>query len=153
MNISTHVLSEGGTFVAKIFHGRDVGLLYGQLRLLFDRVSVAKPPTSCNSSIEAFVVCQGFKGGKEFTDLPLEGGFEPSPSADDSIISGSGERVRVGTGDNNDRDRNSAVDDDARSQCMTTKTTREKTSLDLVAPPISPPFEKSAANGKGDEKK
>ena len=44
------------------------------------------------------MVCQGFKGGKEFTDLPLESGFEPSPSADDSIISGGGERVRVGTG-------------------------------------------------------
>ena len=43
------------------------------------------------------MVCQGFKGGKEFTDLPLEGGFEPSPSADDSIISGDGDRVRVGT--------------------------------------------------------
>ena len=90
MNISTHVLSEGGTFVAKIFCGRDVGLLYGQLCLFFDRVSVAKPYSSRNSSIEAFVICQVFKGGKEFTDLPLEGGFEPSPSADDSIISGGG---------------------------------------------------------------
>ena len=90
MNISTHVLSEGGTFIAKIFRGRDVGLLYGQLRLLFDRVSVAKPSYSRNSSIEVFVVCQGFKGGKEFTDLPLESGFEPTLSADDSIISGGG---------------------------------------------------------------
>ena len=90
VNISTHFLLEGGTFVSKI-------LLYGQLRLLFDRVSVAKPPSSRNSSIDAFVVCQGFKGGKEFTDLPLERRFEPSPSADDSIISGGGERVRVGT--------------------------------------------------------
>ena len=44
------------------------------------------------------MVCQGFKGGKEFTDIPLESGFEPSLSADDSIISGGGERVRVGTG-------------------------------------------------------
>ena len=95
MIISTHVLSEGGTFVANIFCGRDVGLLYGQLRLLFDMVSVAKPPSSRNSSIEAFAVCQGFKGGKEFTDLPLEGGFEPSPSADNSIIYGGGDRVRV----------------------------------------------------------
>ena len=98
MNISTHVLSEGGTFVAKIFRGRNVGFLYGQLRLLFNRVSVAKPSSSLNSSIEAFVVCQGFKGGKEFTDLPLESGFKPSLSADDSIVSGGGERVRVGTG-------------------------------------------------------
>ena len=64
---------------------------------MFDRVSVAKPSSSCNSSIEAFVVCQGFKGGKEFTYLPLENGFEPYPSSDDSIISGGGERVRVGT--------------------------------------------------------
>ena len=90
---------EGGTFVAKIFCGRNVGLLYGQLRLLLDRISVAKPSSSCNSSIEVFVVCQVFKGGKELTDLPLEGRFEPSSSADDSIISGGGgrEKVRVGT--------------------------------------------------------
>ena len=44
------------------------------------------------------MVCQRFKGGKEFTDLPLESGFERSPSADNSIISGGGERFRVGTG-------------------------------------------------------
>ena len=30
-------------------------------------------------------------------DLPLESGFETSSSADDSIISGVGDRVRVGT--------------------------------------------------------
>ena len=58
VNITTHVLVEGGTFIAKIFRGRDVGLLYSQLRLLFRRVSVAKPSSSRNSSIEAFVVCQ-----------------------------------------------------------------------------------------------
>ena len=88
MKISTHVLLEGGTFVANIFRGRYVGLLYGQLHLLFDRVSVSKPSSSHNSYIEAFVVCQGFKGGNEFTDLPLEGGFDPYLSEDDSIISG-----------------------------------------------------------------
>lgn len=76
INITTHVLCEGGSFVAKIFRGRDVGLLYTQLRLLFHKVSVAKPSSSRNSSIEAFVVCQGFKGGVYF-DLPLEGGFDP----------------------------------------------------------------------------
>ena len=73
MKISTHVLSEGGTFIANIFCGRDVRLLYGKLRLLFDRASVAKPSSSINSYIEALVICQVFKGGKEFTDLPLEG--------------------------------------------------------------------------------
>ena len=74
VNIATHCLEEGGTFVAKIFRGRDVSLLYTQLRILFHRVSVAKPTSSRNSSIEAFVVCQDFKGGK-YRDLPLEGGF------------------------------------------------------------------------------
>ena len=92
-----HVLLEGGTFVVNIFRSRDVGFLYGQLRLLFNRLSVYKPYYSRNSYIEAFLVCQGFKGVKEFTDLPLEGGLEPSLSADDSIISGGGDMVRVGT--------------------------------------------------------
>ena len=75
MLITTHVLCPRGTFVAKIFRGRQITFLYQQLRLLFDRVSVAKPSSSRNSSMEAFVVCQHFKGGK-YTDLPLQiGGF------------------------------------------------------------------------------
>ncbi|CAM9409756.1 unnamed protein product [Pylaiella littoralis] len=58
LNITAHVLSPGGTFVAKIFRGRDSSLLYSQLRLLFERVTIAKPRSSRSSSIEAFVVCQ-----------------------------------------------------------------------------------------------
>ena len=50
----------GGTFVAKIFRGRDVTLLYSQLRIFFPEVTVAKPRSSRNSSIEAFVVCQKY---------------------------------------------------------------------------------------------
>lgn len=71
VKITTHVLCEGGTFVAKIFRGRSVSTLYAQLRLLFDRVSVAKPTSSRNSSLEAFVVCQYFKGGP-CCNLPLD---------------------------------------------------------------------------------
>jgi tRNA (cytidine32/guanosine34-2'-O)-methyltransferase len=75
MLITTHVLCPGGTFVAKIFRGRNVGFLYAQLRLLFERVSVAKPSSSRNSSMESFVVCQNFKGGM-YLDLPLDvGGY------------------------------------------------------------------------------
>ncbi|CAB1116459.1 unnamed protein product [Ectocarpus sp. CCAP 1310/34] len=58
LNITAHVLSPGGTFVAKIFRGRDSSLLYSQLRLLFERVTIAKPRSSRSSSIEAFVVCR-----------------------------------------------------------------------------------------------
>jgi tRNA (cytidine32/guanosine34-2'-O)-methyltransferase len=72
VKITTHVLVDGGTFVAKIFRGRHAGQLYAQLRLLFERVSIAKPTSSRNSSLESFVVCQQFKGGEEFRNLPLD---------------------------------------------------------------------------------
>ncbi|XP_071805340.1 tRNA (cytidine(32)/guanosine(34)-2'-O)-methyltransferase-like [Asterias amurensis] len=60
LNITTHVLKTGGTFVAKIFRGKDVTLLYSQLKIFFPNVTVAKPRSSRNSSIEAFIVCQGY---------------------------------------------------------------------------------------------
>lgn len=67
MNIATHVLAPGGTFVAKIFRGRDVQLLYAQLKTFFPTVTCAKPRSSRNSSIEAFVVCQGYSPPPDFT--------------------------------------------------------------------------------------
>lgn len=51
---------KGGTFVAKIFRGKDTTLLYSQLKIFFEKVSITKPASSRNSSIEAFVVCQNF---------------------------------------------------------------------------------------------
>lgn len=47
--------------MAKIFRARDVDLLYAQLSLLFESVTVAKPRSSRASSLEAFVVCVGFR--------------------------------------------------------------------------------------------
>ncbi|XP_061698179.1 putative tRNA (cytidine(32)/guanosine(34)-2'-O)-methyltransferase [Syngnathoides biaculeatus] len=61
LNITTHVLKPGGTFVAKIFRGKDVTLLYSQLKIFFSDVTCAKPRSSRNSSIEAFVVCQNYR--------------------------------------------------------------------------------------------
>lgn len=52
--------------MAKIFRGRDSSLLYSQLRLLFERVTVAKPRSSRSSSIESFVVCRGFSPPEGF---------------------------------------------------------------------------------------
>ena len=63
LTLAACVLRPGGTFVAKIFRGRDVGVLFIKLRCVFDRVSVAKPRSSRGSSVEAFVVCEGFHGG------------------------------------------------------------------------------------------
>lgn len=77
LGISLKVLAAGGTFVAKIFRGADVDLLYGQLSLFFEDVQCCKPRASRNSSIEAFVVARGLRAtaatrGIDF-DSPLEG--------------------------------------------------------------------------------
>ena len=61
LTVATHVLAPGGAYVAKIFRGKDIGLLYAQLKLFFAEVTCAKPKSSRNSSIEAFVVCQGYR--------------------------------------------------------------------------------------------
>ncbi|KAF6214810.1 hypothetical protein GE061_009553 [Apolygus lucorum] len=60
LNITTHILKPGGKFVAKIFRGKEVSLLYSQLRIFFDRVTIVKPRSSRNSSIEAFALCEGY---------------------------------------------------------------------------------------------
>jgi tRNA (cytidine32/guanosine34-2'-O)-methyltransferase len=65
--LAMKVLRPGGKFVAKIFRGKDVDLIYAQLKLVFERVHVAKPRSSRASSIEAFVVCEGFVPVKGWT--------------------------------------------------------------------------------------
>ena len=61
LNIAIRLLSPGGSFVAKIFRGKDIGLLLRQFKILFSEVYCAKPKSSRNSSIEAFVVAKGFQ--------------------------------------------------------------------------------------------
>ncbi|PBP21878.1 FtsJ-like methyltransferase [Diplocarpon rosae] len=60
LNLAMCVLRPGGKFVAKIFRGRNVDLLFAQLKLFFDQVIVAKPRSSRASSVEAFIVCLNF---------------------------------------------------------------------------------------------
>eukprot|EP01083_Nonionella_stella_P020114 55765_1 len=60
LSITTFVLRPGGTFVAKIFRGRDVALLEAQLQIFFTEVLIAKPKASRNSSIEAFIVGRNY---------------------------------------------------------------------------------------------
>jgi len=60
-NISTFVLSPGGTFVSKIFRGRDCDLIFHQFQMFFKDVYLAKPRSSRSSSVEAFVVAIDFR--------------------------------------------------------------------------------------------
>ncbi|KAJ1919248.1 putative tRNA (cytidine(32)/guanosine(34)-2'-O)-methyltransferase [Mycoemilia scoparia] len=51
LNITTHVLRAGGNFVAKIFRGKDMTLLYAQMKVFFKTVHIVKPRSSRESSI------------------------------------------------------------------------------------------------------
>ena len=63
LTVAAHVLTPGvGRAVAKIFRGADVVTLIAQLSPFFDDVAVAKPRASRAASVEAFIVCRGFRG-------------------------------------------------------------------------------------------
>ncbi|KZF21070.1 FtsJ-domain-containing protein [Xylona heveae TC161] len=74
LNLALCVLKPGGKFVAKIFRGKDVDVLFAQLKTVFRSVKVGKPRSSRASSVEAFVVCEGFcppEGFKASLENPL----------------------------------------------------------------------------------
>jgi tRNA (cytidine32/guanosine34-2'-O)-methyltransferase len=155
MLITTHVLIEGGTFVAKIFRGRNVGFLYAQLRLLFDRVSVAKPSSSRNSSMESFVVCQNFKGAP-YMNLPLDvGGYldlretigevapaEPGKEPDDSTMLHPSMVPFLACGDLSEWSPSGEILDSDKSYPI------QDSFIPPVAPPIEPPYQSSIARQK-----
>ena len=157
MLITTHVLCPQGTFCAKIFRGRQISLLYQQLRLLFDRVSVAKPSSSRNSSMESFVVCQQFKGGR-YMDLPLEiGGFadirDYIPKNDKEKEAASDHLPPavvpfLACGDLSGFGPPGMILDADKSYPMDAKDY-----IAPIAPPIDPPYETSIARQKEERKK
>lgn len=89
LNLALCVLKPGGKFVAKIFRGRNVDVLYAQLKLFFERVIVAKPRSSRASSIEAFIVCLNFQPPPGFIaslDEPLGVGQKLSNMATERTL-------------------------------------------------------------------
>ena len=62
VNITSHVLTEGGTFVAKVLAGGAEGDLQKLLKQRFTKVANIKPPASRSDSSEKFVVATGFRG-------------------------------------------------------------------------------------------
>ncbi|AOA63622.1 2'-O-ribose methyltransferase [Komagataella phaffii CBS 7435] len=61
LQLTTCILKPGGSFVAKIFRGKDIDLLYSQMGFLFEHVTCAKPRSSRGTSLESFIVCQGYR--------------------------------------------------------------------------------------------
>ena len=61
LTFASHCLRPGGTFVGKVFRGPGVEGVRRVVEGMFDEVWMAKPRASRNSSMEAFVVCRGYR--------------------------------------------------------------------------------------------
>ncbi|KAI4252167.1 MAG: hypothetical protein L6R35_007591 [Caloplaca aegaea] len=167
LNLVLRILKPGGTFVAKIFRGKDVDLIYAQLRCFFADVSVAKPRSSRASSLEAFVVCRGFQGGSEKRETAANSesvnrtkgkGSEKEEEEEEEWIDGQkrterddGITVLEYQDDESDDDASkrwiapfvacgdlSAWDSDA-----TYHLPKDRVSLDPVQPPTAPPYKRA----------
>ncbi|KAI4943143.1 hypothetical protein J4E91_009583 [Alternaria rosae] len=167
LNLALCVLKPGGKFVAKIFRGKDVDLLFAQLKIVFERVRVAKPRSSRASSIEAFVVCEGFcppEGFMASLNKPLGAGTVlPEPARESTgkekkvtrrVREDGAIEIDLGseTEDEDDVEEGgrrwiapflacgdlSAYDSDA-----TYHLPKDRVSLDPVQPPTAPPYKRA----------
>ncbi|KAF0720535.1 Aste57867_254 [Aphanomyces stellatus] len=118
LNISLHILEAGGTFVAKLFRGKEVSRLYAHLGRYFTSVVCAKPKASRNSSFESFVVCQGL----HFNHFPAPDSMAlnlfdvPYPNEGDRLAGVTPVRFQsCGDVDGWDADQSYPIDDDANT--------------------------------------
>jgi tRNA (cytidine32/guanosine34-2'-O)-methyltransferase len=167
LNLALCVLKPGGKFVAKIFRGKDVDLLYAQMKVLFEHVTVAKPRSSRASSVEAFIVCINFQppqGFKASLENPLGAGRIIKPSSEARRQTASVSRklredgvteLDLGSDSEDENEGNrwiapflacgdlSAFDADASH-----KLPEGHVSLDPVQPPTAPPYKRALEERK-----
>ena len=165
LNLALRVLKPGGKFVAKIFRGKDVDLIYSQLKVFFKRVHCAKPRSSRASSLEAFVVCEGFSMPKGFridvaqplgigTGIPMQ---QKSPDATKSEGFTDGQRRTVREDGITVVEFESDEEEDTRwiapfvacgdlsawDSDATYHLPKDRVSLDPVQPPTAPPYKRA----------
>ncbi|KAI5467682.1 FtsJ-like methyltransferase-domain-containing protein [Mariannaea sp. PMI_226] len=168
LNLALCVLKPGGKFVAKIFRGKNVDVLYAQLKIFFEKVIVAKPRSSRASSVEAFIVCINFQppaGFRASLEEPLGVGNrleqmlkEREANKTEAEVKDAGTASKEGivemevydsTPEDKERGTRwiapfiacgdlSAFDSDASYQLP-----EDYVSLDPVQPPIAPPYKRA----------
>src|SRR5271170_1578186 len=140
VQLAVRVLIPGGTFVAKIFRGRDCDILFAQLRTVFNKVVCAKPRASRGSSLEAFVVCQEFSPPQGFNDA-MENPF-PTVVKEERYHMERLIAPFIACGDL------SAFDSDAT---YTDVAKPEGGSLDPIQPPTKPPYRRAVLVRRGQD--
>lgn len=155
LTIVTHVLRPGGNFVAKIFRGKDISLLYTQLKIFFPTVTCAKPKSSRNSSIEAFVVCEGYNPPPGFNYKDLYKLLERASSGYSDLdcssawLEGSSKLIvpflACGDLSGYDADQSYPLD---KPQSGSSESGNSYQSLAPVQPPIAPPYRTAIELGK-----
>ena len=135
--VCVHVLKPGGAFVAKVFRGKEADLLYSQLKCFFRQVTISKPKSSRNASIEAFVVCQDYAPPPGFAPEMLQGVLDESLAA--GLLRGPARAtvpfVACGDLSGFDSDRSYDLPEDAGEGGA------EYTPLAPVQEPIAPPYQ------------
>ena len=91
LNITTFVLEHGGKFVAKIFRGPNTPFLVAKCELFFENVTIVKPKSSRNASMESFIFCENYRPPVGFVPsmidpvVQLETFFPPESAPEGSI--------------------------------------------------------------------
>ena len=163
LNLALKILKPGGKFVAKIFRGKDVDLVYAQLRCFFTTMHCAKPRSSRASSLEAFVVCEGFNMPKGYKLDPAHpvglGGRIPVPEKNEGKKEGyvDGQKRTVREDGVTVLEFESDEDDDNRwiapfvacgdlsawDADATYHLPKDRVSLDPIQPPTAPPYKRA----------
>jgi 23S rRNA (uridine2552-2'-O)-methyltransferase len=62
LELSAELVRDGGSFVAKVFQGRDTDALLQRARSVFDEVKMLRPEATRDGSREAFIIAKGRRG-------------------------------------------------------------------------------------------
>ncbi|CCH44285.1 putative ribosomal RNA methyltransferase [Wickerhamomyces ciferrii] len=154
LQLTTCLLRPGGTFVAKIFRGRDIDLMYSQLGYLFEKVICAKPRSSRGTSLEAFIVCLGYKPSSHWKPT-----LDPNVSTEDFFKGANIGRYELKDDLTYEEEKRnvapfiacgdlSSYDSDAT---YTIESNVDRISLDPVQSPTAPPYKKAIEKKRNGE--